>query len=489
MDTVESRARPQVVIIGAGFGGLNAAKSLRHAPVDVLLIDANNFHTFQPLLYQVSTAALDSSDIAYQIRGIFERQKNFRFRKGTVVDVDHDAKQVVLADNSREGYDYLVIGAGAVYDDFGVPGVKDNGFVLKSLETSLALRSHILSQFEAASVDRSLIERGALTFVIVGGGPTGVEMAGSLIELFQRVLQDDYPELDLRLARVVMLEAGPDVLGPFSPSARRYAEKVLRRRGVDLRLSSPVVEASPNGVTLRSGEFIPSRTLIWAAGVRAHPLAEAVDSELTHGHRLVVQPDLSLPGHPDVFAIGDMAAPTDEAGKPLPQVAQVAIQGGKHVAKTIRARMQNREAEPFRYHDLGSMAIIGRNAGVADLSRTFLNIKLRGFIGWLGWLFLHLVYLPGHRNRISAFFSWAYNYLTYDRHARLILDLNRVEDFAAAKKAPRDPGARSAGEQPAADANVKGAENDTKEASTTARPASRELARVEHEHSPVSTGT
>lgn len=431
MNTQATRTRPRVVIIGAGFAGLNAAKSLRKEAVDVLLIDANNFHTFQPLLYQVATAALDASDIAHQVRGIFEHQRNFRFRKGLVVGVDFEAKNVALEDGARIDYDYLIIGAGAVYDDFGIPGVKDNGYVLKSLETALALRSHILSQFEAAAADPSLVERGALTFVIVGAGPTGVEMAGSLTELFQRVLPDDYPELDLRLARVVMLEAGNDVLGPFSPGSRRYAERVLRRRGVDLRLSAPVVEASPDGVTLRSGEFIPSRTLIWAAGVRAHPLAEALGTELGRGHRLDVSPDLSLPDHPEVFAVGDIAGPTGENGRALPQVAQAAIQSGKHAARAVRARMQGRKSEPFRYHDLGNMAIIGRNSGVADLSRTFFNIKLRGFLGWLGWLFLHLVYLPGHRNRISAFFSWAYNYLTFDRHARLIVEFGHVVDFPA----------------------------------------------------------
>lgn len=430
LDLAATRERPRVVIVGAGFGGLNAAKSLRHAPVDVELIDANNFHTFQPLLYQVATAALDASDIAHQIRGIFERQKNFRFRHGQVVGVDHDSKEVVLDDGARVGYDYLILAAGAVYNDFGTPGVREHAFVLKSLETSVALRAHVLSQFEQAAVDPGLIDKGALTFVIVGAGPTGVEMAGALVELFQRVLPGDYPELDLRLARVVLIEMGSEVLGPFSDGSRRYAERVLRNRGVDLRLSSAMVEARADGVTLRSGEFIPSRTLIWAAGVRASPLVDAVGGELTRGFRLVVEPDLSLPGRPEVFAVGDVAGATDKDGQLLPQVAQVAIQGGKHAARAIRARVQGRQSEPFNYHDLGTMAIIGRNAGVADLSRTFLGIRLRGFLGWLGWLFLHLLYLPGHRNRFSAFFSWAYNYVTYDRHARLILDPQRKNDFA-----------------------------------------------------------
>lgn len=421
MSTRHSSARPRVVIVGAGFGGLNAAKALKHAPVDVLLIDSNNFHTFQPLLYQVATSALDAGDIAHQVRSIFEHQKNFGFRTGTVIAVDHDARTLTLADGSTVSFDYLILAAGAVYNDFGTKGVTTHGFVLKSLARAVDLRSHILERFERAAVDPTLVERGELTFVIVGGGPTGVEMAGALVELFQRVLPADYPELDLRLARVVLIEAGPEVLATFERGTRRYAEGVLRRRGVDVRLSSTMAAASDAGVTLHSGEFIPSRTLIWAAGVRAHPLAEAIGTELTRGYRVVVEPDLSLPERPHVFVVGDLAAATDASGAALPQVAQVAIQGGKHAARSIVRRLQGRAADPFRYHDLGSMAIIGRNAGVADLSATFLNLNLRGFVGWLGWLFLHLAYLPGFRNRLSALFSWAYNYLTFDRHARLIL--------------------------------------------------------------------
>ena len=487
-DSMRRRERPRVVVVGAGFGGLNAAKSLRHAPVDVLMIDANNFHTFQPLLYQVATSALDASDIAHQIRGIFERQKNFRFRLGQVTGVDHDAKEVLLSDGERVGYDYLVLAAGAVYNDFGTPGVREHAFVLKNLETSVALRGHILSQFEQAAVDPSLVEKGALTFVIVGAGPTGVEMAGALVELFQRVLPDDYPELDLRLARVVLVEMGSEVLPPFSDTSRRYAEKVLRQRGVDLRLSTAMVEASADGVTLRSGEFIPSRTLIWAAGVRASPLVEAIGGELTRGFRLAVEPDLSLPGRPDVFAIGDIAGATDQDGRLLPQVAQVAIQGGKHVARAIKARLAGRKSEPFSYHDLGTMAIIGRNAGVADLSRTFLGIRLRGFIGWLGWLFLHLLYLPGHRNRFSAFFSWAYNYLTYDRHARLILEPQRSEDFAAPAAKASEAASTAVAASPAP-ATAPAAANPQAPATDgqPARRRTRRAATVEHD-SAVTSG-
>ncbi len=424
-------ARPRVVIIGAGFGGLNAAKALKRAPVDVLLIDRNNYHTFQPLLYQVATAGLAAGDVAHQVRGVFHGQKNVRFRQGTVVDIDKMAQEVVLADGERLGYDFLVAAPGAVYNDFGIPGVREHAFALKSLERSISLRNHILRQFESAAADPTLVSKGALTFVIVGAGPTGVETAGALVELFERALPADYPELDLRLARVVLLEAAGAVLAPFGERSQRYAERVLRQRGVDVRLASPVTEARADAVVLGSGELIPTRTIIWSAGVRTSTLAEKLDTELLRGWRVKVEPDLSLPGHPNIFAIGDLsgAGPSAETGQLWPQLAQVAIQGGKHVGQTIERRLQGRPGKPFVYNDLGSMAIIGRNAGIAELSDKFGNMKLRGFIGWLGWLFLHLIYLPGFRNRASALFSWAYNYLTYDRHARLIVEKIRGIDW------------------------------------------------------------
>jgi len=259
---------------------------------------------------------------------------------------------------------------------------------------------------------------------VVAGVASGVEMAGALVELFERALPADYPELDMRLARVVLLEAADAVLAPFGKRSQRYAERVLRQRGVDVRLASAVTEARADAVVLRSGEVIPTQTIIWSAGVRTSTLAERLDTELLRGFRVKVEPDLSLPGHPDVFAIGDLsgAGPDADAGKLWPQLAQVAIQGGKHAAETIERRLQGRPGRPFVYRDLGNMAIIGRNAGIAELSERFLGVKMRGFIGWLGWLFLHLIYLPGFRNRVSALVSWAYNYFTYDRHARLIIE-------------------------------------------------------------------
>ncbi len=464
---MEARDKPRVVIVGAGFAGLNAAKALKHAPVEVLLIDANNFHTFQPLLYQVATAALDAADIAHQVRHIFRHQRNLRFRMGRVEDVDHDAKELTLESGERVPYDYLILAAGAVYNDFGVAGVKENAFVLKDVDVALKLRGHVLSRFERAAVDRSEVDRGALTFVIVGAGPTGVEMAGALVELFQRVLPPEYPELDLRMARVVLVEMGDEVLPTFGPASRRYAERVLRRRGVDVRLQSAVVKATAAGITLKSGEFIPSQTIIWAAGVRGHPLGQELDVELERGFRVPVEPDLSLTGHPDVFVVGDLAGSKDEDGRPYPQVAQVAIQSGKRAARNVVMRLQGRKAEPFRYTDLGNMAIIGRSAGIAELSRRLGGIRMRGFLGWLGWLFLHLIYLPGFRNRLSALVSWAYNFVTYDRHARLILTFTEGRGFGA-----------RATDETGRPANRERDPDETSRAAAAAAPAERELVGV-----------
>jgi NADH:ubiquinone reductase (H+-translocating) len=427
--------RPRVVIVGAGFAGLNAARALRRAPVEVLLVDQNNYHTFQPLLYQVATSGLEMGDIAHQVRGVFHGQTNFRFRQGIVTGVDWDAKALELKDGGRLPFDYLILGAGAVYFDFGVPGVQEYGFFLKSLTEAANIRSHVLTQFERASAQPELIEAGALSFVIVGGGPTGVEMAGALAELFNGPLKKDFPELEHARVRLILVEATGDLLPPFSPRTRRYTARVLERLGVEVRLNEAVTEVAASRVTLKSGEVIPAGTLIWAAGVRAHPLAEALGLPLGRGFRVVQEPDLSLPGKPYAFVAGDMAGVTDGAGRPYPQVAQVAIQQGKHAARQILRRVRGEPSEPFRYRDLGVMAIIGRNAGVAELSRGLGGFKLRGFLGWLGWLFIHLVYLPGHQNRIVALANWAYNYLTFDRHVRLITFLRHRPSDASAEAA------------------------------------------------------
>lgn len=408
--------RPTVVIIGAGFGGLEAAKALASAPVDVLLIDQHNYHTFQPLLYQVASAALTPEEISHAVHGIFQRQRNLTFRLGKVVAIDKEARFVTLEDGASIGYDYLVMAPGTIYHDFGVPGVREHAFFLKSISEAVNLRSHLLAQFEAASADPALLEQGALTVVIAGGGPTGVELAGALVELFSRVLAKDFKELPLERARVVLLELAPALLGPYHPDSQAYTLKTLKQRGVEVRLNTTVTRVEAQQVHL-GGEVISTRTLIWAAGVRASPLAEALGVPLTRGARVPVAADLSLPDYPELFVIGDMSASQDAAGKLHPQVAQLAIQGGKHTAKQLRRRLRGQPGEAFKYRDLGSMATIGRSAAVAELP---FGLRLKGFVAWLAWLFLHLLYLVGFRNRLTVILSWAAEYLTYNRHTRLL---------------------------------------------------------------------
>jgi NADH:ubiquinone reductase (H+-translocating) len=428
--------RPHVVVVGAGFAGLNVVRGLRGAGADVTLVDQRNHHTFQPLLYQVATAALDAGDVAHQVRDVLRDAPHARFRMARVVDIDLAGQRLTLeagrapadpfglSDVPRRetlAYDHLVLTPGAVYHDFGIPGVKEHAFVLKSAAEALALRGHLLRRLEEASRDPATVADGALDVVVVGAGPTGVEMAGALVELFDRVLPSDYPELDLSRARVVLLEAAPHVLAPYHPTTRSYAARVLRGRGVDLRTGAVVREVRAGHVHLADGSALPYGTLVWAAGVRAHPLAEALGVPLDRAGRVSVHDDLSLPGHPKVWLAGDVAGSVGTA-PPFPQVAQVAKQQGAHVARSLRARFAGRPTRPFRYRDLGQMAIIGRSAGVAELSPGLGGLRMRGLLGWLAWLFIHLVHLPGHQNRLRALIGWAFEWFTYDRHARLILE-------------------------------------------------------------------
>lgn len=414
--------RPRVVIVGAGFAGLSAARALKGAPVDVLLIDQHNYHTFQPLLYQVATAQLGQDDVAHPVRAVFRHQRNVRFRQGTVRGVDWDARTVLLANGDTVAFDRLILGAGAVYNDFGVPGVKEHAFFLKSLSESVNIRSHVLRRFEAVSRDPGALERGALNFVIVGGGPTGVEMAGAMVELLQRVLPKDYPEVDTGRARVTLLEMTDDVLPAFSADSRRHARRQLQARGVDVRLGSAVQEVRADAAVLADGTELPTHTLLWAAGVKAHPLTEALGVDLTRGARVVVEDDLSLPGKPFAYAAGDLSGAAPD-GVPYPQLAPVAMQQGKHAARQIRRGLQGKPSQPFHYFDRGIMAIVGRNSGVAEMSKRLGGFHFRGFVGWLAWLFVHLLSLAGYQNRVKALTTWVYEYLTFDRHARLITEM------------------------------------------------------------------
>ncbi len=416
--------RHRVVVVGAGFGGLAVVKGLAGAPVDVVLVDANNFHTFQPLLYQVATAGLDADDIAHPVRGIVARHRNTDVRLGRVTSIDVDRQRVVLDDGPPLDYDHLVLAAGAVTATYGIPGVAEHSFGLKTIADSMALRSHVLRQFERVTVDHTLIDEGALTVVIAGGGPTGVELAGGLIELFERVLSRDFPTLDVRRARVVLIEPSDRLLGAFAPSLSESARRTLAARGVEVVHGAGVASADGKVVELSDGRVIPAATLVWTAGVTASPLARVLadqlgDDAVTRGGRVVVEGDLSVPGHPEIAVIGDLAAATDSHGDLLPQVAPVAMQGGALVAANILRTLQGQAPRVFRYRDRGSMATIGRHAAVAQLPG---GVRLRGLAGWWSWLLLHLVMLVGFRNRVNVMVNWAWSYLTYDRASRLILD-------------------------------------------------------------------
>jgi NADH dehydrogenase len=411
--------RPRVVVIGAGFGGLRVVKGLRRAPVDVTVVDRNNFHVFQPLLYQVATAGLDTDDISFPLRGILRRVPTARFRMGTVTGVDLDGRAVALDDGRHLPYDYLVIAAGTISSDFGIPGVEEHTRPLKSLTDALAIRDGLLSQIEQASASGRPDAVEDLAIVVVGGGPTGVELAGAMRELLDRVLDKDFPELDLRRVPITLVEAADRILGPFHPSLSDRAARTLRDRGVEVVVGTGVDRIEHGTVVLADGRRLPAGSILWAAGVTASPVGGLLGIELARGGRIPVLADLSLAGHPEVFAIGDIAASPTDDGRALPQVAQPAIQGGAHVARQIVRLLGGAPTEPFAYVDKGSMATIGRSHAVVELAG---GRRFAGRLGWVMWLGLHLVYLMGFRNRINVFVNWCWNYVTYDRAARILVE-------------------------------------------------------------------
>jgi len=412
--------RPHVVIVGAGFGGLAVARSLDRHPVEVTLIDRNNFTTFQPLLYQVATAGLNAADVAHPIRGLFHRQRNLRVLMGEVTGVDWQRREVLLEEHEPVPFDHLVLAMGAVATWFGVPGAAEHAVPLYTLEDAVEVRNHVVSRFEAADADPSLVDRGELNFVVVGGGPTGVEMAGALAELFAVVFKRDYPALGVGRARVVLVETRDRLLEPFHPSSQRAALDALRGRQVEVRLEETVDEVTPDHVRFTSGEVLAARTVIWAAGVRAHPVARAMGLPTTASGRVEVAPDLSVVGRDGVWAVGDLAAPHAKRGSGgvLPQLAPVAMQSGAHVARQIGRLAEGRPTQPFRFHDKGTMATIGRRAAIAELPG---RIRLHGTLAWFAWLGLHILYLAGVRNRASVLLNWAWGYFTWDRGPRIIL--------------------------------------------------------------------
>jgi len=405
-----------LVIVGAGFGGLRVARGLRRAPVDVTVLDRHNYHTFVPLLYQVATAGLEPEEIAQPIRRILHDARNVRFRLATVTGVDLK-RRAVITNVGEVGYDYLVLAAGSVTNYFGLDSVAQATCALRDLDDAERLRDRILCALETASAESDPERRRQLmTIVVVGGGPTGMELAGALAELRRHVLPRDYPELDLSSGRTILLEATDRLLPGMPAGLQARAQDKLRALGVEIRLQAPVADADEGGVTLRSGERLAAGAVVWVAGMRAAPLAEALATARGAGGRLVVTPTLQLPGHPEVYAIGDMAHVGNPDARPHPMVAPVAIQQGELVAENILRQMAGKEGKPFAYKDRGTMATIGRRAAVAHI----FGLQLNGFVAWLIWLTVHLVWLIGFRNRMLVLINWAWNYLTYERAVRLI---------------------------------------------------------------------
>jgi NADH dehydrogenase len=404
------------VIVGAGFGGLAAATGLGKAPVEVTVIDRRNHHLFQPLLYQVATAGLSPADIAQPIRAILRYQSNASVLLGRVIGVDHAAREVLTGDR-RVAYDYLIVATGARHAYFGHDEWEAIAPGLKSIEDATDIRRRILLAFERAEAASDPDERRALlTFVLVGGGPTGVELAGAIAELAKKALTADFRSIDSRQTRVVLVEAGPRLLPVMPERLSAKAKRALQRLGVEVRLGQPLTGCDAEGAML-GDEKIAARTILWAAGVAASPAASWLEAEKDRTGRVKVEPDLTLPGHPEIFVIGDTAAATDAAGKPLPGIAPAAKQAGEYVARVIRARAAGRAAPPpFRYRHLGNLATIGRHAAVAD----FGWLRLSGRLAWLLWGAVHIFFLIGFRNRIVVLLDWLWSYLTFQRGARLI---------------------------------------------------------------------
>jgi NADH dehydrogenase len=412
----ETTGRRRVVIVGAGFAGLWAARHLaRHGgdDVDVTLIDRNNYHTFAPLLYQVAAAEIDISAIAYPIRGIFRNAPNVRTVMGEVTDIDV-RERLVMADGLLFPYDQLILAAGSRTAFYGIPGAEENAFRLKTLEDATALRAHILSCFERAALEGDAVSEGLLTFAIVGGGTTGLEFAGALAELIANTLRRDFPRLIKHQTRIVLLDAGEEVIMPFAPPLRQYTRKKLENMGIEVITKAGVKSVAPDSVTLADGRVIKAYTIVWTAGVRGEVIAVSGHLPLGKGERVAVTPTLQVAGRPEIHVAGDVAWP---GTKKAPLVAPNAKQQGEHVAKNVLLAVNGEAAKEFFYRDKGSMATIGRNAAVAQIGKR----SFTGITAWGVWLFVHIAYLIGFRNRLITMVNWTWDYLFSERAVRLIV--------------------------------------------------------------------
>ncbi len=418
---MDTSKRKKVVIVGAGFGGLFAARGLRRANVDVTLIDRHNYHLFQPLLYQVATAGLAPSDIAWPIRGILSKQQNATVLLNEVSGVDTAVNEVIASDQ-RVAFDYLILATGARHGYFGHEDWEPFAPGLKSIDDATSIRRRILMAFERAEMAEDESERKRLlNFVVVGAGPTGVELAGTIIELAKRTLAADFRRIDSRSARVVLVEAGPEVLPAFSDKLSSYARQALEKLGVEVILGHPVTDCDAEGVIV-DGQRIESSTVLWAAGVAASPAGTWLGAETDKAGRVRVEPDLSVRNHPNIFVIGDTASILDDHDQPVPGIAPAAKQQGRYVANKISRMIDQRSApEPFRYRHAGNLATIGRKSAVMELPK----LKLKGFLAWWGWGIAHILFLIGVRSPLTVAINWFWQYLTYGRGARLITEVKQ----------------------------------------------------------------
>jgi NADH dehydrogenase len=432
--------RCKVVIVGGGFGGLSAAQKLNSDLVEVTLIDRRNYHLFQPLLYQVATGSLSPGEIASPLRSVLSRQKNTRVWLGTVADVDPASKRVILADGTNLPYDSMIVAAGSETSYFGQNEWQEWAPGLKSIEEATTIRHKILYAFEVAErLTKPEQRRAWLTFVIVGGGPTGVELSGAIAEIARQTLKNDFRSIQPEEAQIILVDGGPRVLGPFPEDLSEKAHRSLVKLGVQVRCGTRVKHVDEEGLAIQCGEqtgSIVSKTVIWAGGITASPLgkvlASRTNAETDKGGRIKVKPDLTIPNYPDIYVVGDLASSVDEKGRPLPGLAQVAMQGGQYAATAILRKVKGqKELPPFHYFDKGTLAVIGRAAAVADV----FGIHLSGFVAWFVWAFIHLAYLVNFQSRILVFIQWAIQDLTFSRGARLITgaastDFNFAEELS-----------------------------------------------------------
>jgi len=427
----EKGRRPRVLVLGGGFAGIGAAQKLKKSEADVVVVDKHDYHTFQPLLYQVATGLLEQPAVGHPIRDLFHKQDNVRIHQDRVAAIDLEARRVTFDELEPLSYDYLVVGIGAEVNFFGVEGAADHAFPLYTLADAVRLKNHVLRTWEKADREPSVIEDGALNIVVVGGGPTGVETAGALAELYNGVFRKDYPDVASDRAKITLVEAGPEIFPMFKEDIRTYTEEALTKRGVEVQTGEVVESITPQRVTLKSGTVLPAHTLVWGAGLQGNALVQSLGLELERGNRIGVDEELRIPSHPDVYAVGDVAAITDQkTSQVLPQLGSVALQSGEHAGKTLAQRIAGKETKPFKYKDKGTMAAIGRGSAVVQMLG---GKTMKGKTAQLAWATVHLALLPTNEDRSKAVVDWVGAGLTHQRSGRITVDLEE-EPASEARK-------------------------------------------------------